>query len=122
MITYLSSNDFKIKCDELYLTHKKHYAFVMFHTAKCKHYSEDYDTFYKTSMMFQINFCICEIADNREVIWMSEKTLHPIEEVPTFILFLNGEVVAKYEGETDEDKMTEWLLDIQNKVNYRMKF
>jgi len=83
---------------------------IMFKTDNCSHCKRFFPIFSRIANRdSRLMFGCVDVKNNRRVIEMAKNTKAPITAVPTFLLYTNGRVKAKYKGKMNEQSFVSFI-------------
>lgn len=119
---FLEARDFSVRSGDkgqvLFLTFQpRGLTLVLFYSNDCPHCEALIKQFKQLpSMINGCQFAMANVGRYTSIVQMSRSTIVPINYVPDVILFVNGFPYVRYEGASDIEAITTFLLEMNKKI------
>jgi len=126
-LLYLTSDEFFLQKNEnnnIILSHRvQGFCLVLFYSTKCEYCPGLLNIFKR--LPGTVNGCqfgIVNISTNKACVEMSQQSNSPIKYVPFIVLYINGNPYMIYKGSNDSKSITNFILDVANKLQNKQQF
>lgn len=124
-LLFLNSQDFQLnqgKNGTLLTTKIPGLSLLLFCSPRCPHSNNLLPIFKKLPTLINgCNFGIINVSKNRQLVQMSQQSITPITYVPYILLFVNGKPYMVYNGPHTEQNITEFVVEVANKLPKQSK-
>lgn len=119
-ILFLSTDDFFVKnttetdilCHEI-----RGFSLLLFYSNQCEYCQRVIPIFKRLPQTVNgCQFGMLNVSMNKTLIAQSQRTNTPIKYVPLIILYVNGTPYMRYEGPHEEKDITQFIVEISNRV------
>ena len=125
-LIFLTKDDFHLEqgTNNTLLCHKINgFSLILFYSIQCDYCKKLLPNFRRLpGMIGGCQFGLVNIAKNKSLINLSNKTVSPIEYVPFLILYANGKPFMRYDGQHDIASLKKFIVDVNNKLKHKRQF
>jgi hypothetical protein len=126
-LLFLSSEDFTLNEKEnghiMCLDNVLGFSLILFYSTECQFCQNLIPIFKKLpGTIGGCNFGMINVSNNRECVMMSRETNSEIKVVPFIILYINGEPYMRYQGGQTEKEITNFIIDVSDKLKNEKSF
>jgi len=125
-LLFLTANDFQNIEKEngnVLCTNIKGFSLILFYSTQCNYCKELIPIFKNLpGQVDGCNFGMINVNKNKHIIQMSNQTIVPITYVPYIILYIDGIPFMRYDGESNQDEILNFIIEVANKVKEKRQF
>ena len=125
-LLFLTSDDFSIQRGvkvDVMCHNIQCFSLILFYSTHCTHCQGLIPIFKKLpGTIGGCQFGMVNVSTNKKCVDISQATIAPIKYVPYIVLYVNGKPFMVYKGESSEDHIRKFVIEIANNIQKKQQF